>query len=98
MRKKKPALGEKSARADQLGPHKKPAVSGPSIAIESVQSSPSGNSVADAARQRMISEAAYYRAQKRGFGPGRELDDRLAAEVEIAGYFLHQEPAAAELH
>jgi len=46
----------------------------------------------------MISDAAYYRAQRRGFAPGRELDDWVAAEAEITGYFLEQEPAAAELH
>jgi hypothetical protein len=46
----------------------------------------------------MISEAAYYRAQRRGFAPGRELDDWLAAEAEIAGYFLEQQPTASELH
>lgn len=31
-----------------------------------------------------IAEAAYYRAEKRGFEPGHELDDWLAAEMEIA--------------
>jgi hypothetical protein len=31
----------------------------------------------------LIAEAAYYRAEKRGFGPGMELDDWLAAEKEI---------------
>lgn len=34
-------------------------------------------------RRAMVSEAAYYRAQKRGFEPGWELDDWLAAEAEI---------------
>jgi hypothetical protein len=46
----------------------------------------------------MISEAAYYRAQRRGFAPGSELDDWLGAEAEIAGYFLEQQPGASELH
>lgn len=31
----------------------------------------------------MIAEAAYYRAEKRGFAPGLELEDWLAAEMEI---------------
>jgi hypothetical protein len=35
-------------------------------------------------REQMIAEAAYYRAEKRGFAPGRELDDWIAAEAEIA--------------
>jgi hypothetical protein len=33
----------------------------------------------------MVEEAAYFRAQKRGFAPGHELDDWLAAEAEILG-------------
>ncbi|HEY8051341.1 MAG TPA: DUF2934 domain-containing protein [Steroidobacteraceae bacterium] len=31
----------------------------------------------------MIAEAAYYCAEQRGFDPGRELDDWLAAESRI---------------
>ena len=34
-------------------------------------------------RDRMIAVAAYFRAECRGFGPGCELDDWLAAEQEI---------------
>lgn len=32
---------------------------------------------------RLIAEAAYYRAEARGFAPGHELDDWVAAESEI---------------
>ncbi len=32
---------------------------------------------------RMISEAAYYRAERRGFAGGAELEDWFAAEEEI---------------
>lgn len=46
----------------------------------------------------MVAEAAYYRAQRRGFAPGRDLDDWLAAEAEIAQSILEQQPAAADLH
>ncbi|MGZ8228206.1 MAG: DUF2934 domain-containing protein [Burkholderiales bacterium] len=35
-------------------------------------------------RRRQIAEAAYYRAQRRGFAPGQEDDDWLAAEKELA--------------
>jgi len=31
----------------------------------------------------MIAEAAYYKAEKRGFAPGMELQDWLEAEREI---------------
>ena len=33
--------------------------------------------------QQMIAEAAYYRAERRGFQPGFEMEDWLAAEYEI---------------
>ncbi|MFZ5508608.1 MAG: DUF2934 domain-containing protein [Pseudomonadota bacterium] len=36
-------------------------------------------------RLRYIAEAAYYRAEKRGFVPGSELDDWLEAEAEVDG-------------
>ena len=35
--------------------------------------------------RRLISEAAYYRAQERGFEPGHELDDWIQAESEVMG-------------
>ncbi len=31
----------------------------------------------------MTAEAAYYRAMQRGFAPGHELEDWLAAEEEV---------------
>ena len=34
-------------------------------------------------RHRLIAEAAYYRAEKRGFTSGSELQDWLEAEAEI---------------
>jgi len=34
-------------------------------------------------RNRMIAEAAYYRAEKRDFATGFEWEDWLAAEAEI---------------
>jgi hypothetical protein len=37
----------------------------------------------DEDRSRRIREAAYRRAEQRGFAPGGELDDWLAAEREL---------------
>ena len=34
-------------------------------------------------RRTAIAEAAYFRAERRGFAPGHELEDWLAAETEI---------------
>jgi len=35
------------------------------------------------ARHALIAEAAYLRAERRGFVPGHETDDWLAAEAEV---------------
>lgn len=34
-------------------------------------------------RRSMIAQAAYYRAERRGFEPGHEAEDWLAAESEV---------------
>lgn len=34
-------------------------------------------------REAMIRDAAYYHSQRRGFAPGHDLEDWLAAEAEI---------------
>jgi len=40
-----------------------------------------------------IAERAYLRAQQRGFAPGQELDDWLAAEAEIKAGASAPQPA-----
>ena len=35
------------------------------------------------ARRTMIAEGAYLRAERRGFAPGHETEDWLAAEAEV---------------
>jgi hypothetical protein len=35
------------------------------------------------ARRTLIAEAAYLRAERRGFAPGHETEDWLAAEIEV---------------
>lgn len=50
-----------------------------------------------AARQHMIDEAAYYRYVERGYAPGHELDDWLAAEADFErASFRRQAPPQAE--
>jgi DUF2934 family protein len=39
-------------------------------------------------RAALIAEAAYYRAEKRGFAPGHEAADWLAAETEVDALLL----------
>ena len=47
------------------------------------QDRPDGGSMDPAIRHQMIAEAAYLRAEMRGFGDGDPLDDWLAAEREV---------------
>jgi Protein of unknown function (DUF2934) len=34
-------------------------------------------------RERLIAQAAYFRAERRGFAPGGELQDWIEAETEV---------------
>lgn len=48
------------------------------------------NAVSAAERQRMVAEAAYYRATRRGFGPGDPVRDWVEAEAEIDAKLLER--------
>lgn len=39
-------------------------------------------------RAALIAEAAYFRAEKRGFAPGHDTEDWLAAEAEVDARLL----------
>ena len=45
-------------------------------------------------RESMVRVAAFLRAERRGFAPGYEIEDWLAAEAEVAG--LEQAKPAAK--
>ena len=49
--------------------------------------------MSDDERKRRISESAYYKAERRGFGGDRALDDWIEAEREIAAMAEPAEPA-----
>ena len=55
------------------------------VAAPVPEPSPAANSAipSEAELMEMISEAAYYRAEKRGFSPGLEADDWIQAEAEV---------------
>jgi hypothetical protein len=44
--------------------------------------------------RKLISEAAYYRAKRRGFAPGHELEDWVQAEAEVIGRLSSPRTAA----
>ena len=57
----------------------------------------------DSARRAMIAEAAYYRAERRGFAPGLEVEDWLQSENEIDAQYRtvasqQGETRGADLH
>lgn len=59
---------------------------------------PMAPGISPEARQRMIGEAAYYRYVHRGFAPGHDLDDWLAAEADIERANLsRQSPESAAI-
>lgn len=53
--------------------------------VKKVQPPPVAQPVAVAAetRREMIARAAYFRAERRGFAPGSDQEDWLAAEKEV---------------
>lgn len=43
----------------------------------------SGPALSAQERERLVARAAYFRAEKRGFAPGCELQDWIEAEAEV---------------
>ncbi len=70
------AAGDISRRATA----RRPAVKSPGEA-ENIDHG--GASLSADARRQLIAEAAWYRAEARGFAPGGEVGDWLAAEAEV---------------
>ena len=55
----------------------------PSRARKSPSDKPTRVEVTPEARRALIAETAYLRAERRGFAPGQETEDWLAAEAEV---------------
>jgi hypothetical protein len=54
--------------------------------------------IVDGPTEQMIAEAAYFIAERRGFAPGNELNDWLAAELEITSVRLQQRSVQPQWH
>jgi len=52
-------------------------------AQQSTANAPPRARVTPEARRALIAETAYLRAERRGFAPGQETEDWLAAEAEV---------------
>jgi len=55
----------------------------PTVARATLKPKPVRAAINGEDRLRMIAEAAYFRAEQRGFAPGHELADWLAAEIDV---------------
>ena len=66
----------------------------PRKSVSEVQRANSHTELTPEELYRMIATAAYRRAEQRGFEPGHELDDWVAAEAEIKS-LLENRPAAS---
>ena len=78
---------EKSTKTPRRSSRKTDAGEGTSEAARPTRRAASGARAAEAApeveRTVQVAVAAYYRAERRGFAPGRELEDWLTAESEL---------------
>lgn len=61
------------------------AIAPPASLVRGSAVNPDTAQVADEQRRQTIAVVAYYRAERRGFCEGGELDDWLAAEAEVEG-------------
>jgi hypothetical protein len=60
----------KKVAPDKAAPAKRPAKASPPAPVD---------------REAMVRLAAYFLAERRGFAPGYEVEDWLAAEVDVSG-------------
>jgi hypothetical protein len=72
-----------SPRNPEIIPSKKRARSRTTSESTPRSATASSAAVSDEVRRAMISEAAYLRAEQRGFASGYELEDWLLAEREV---------------
>ena len=72
---------EPTQPAERAAPRRRSASSSPQQAAGPGAST--GNTVSEDARRAMIAQAAYLRAEGRGFAPGGEIEDWMAAEAEV---------------
>ncbi|MGP0053929.1 MAG: DUF2934 domain-containing protein [Steroidobacteraceae bacterium] len=62
--------------------------------LESAHSIAAGrNSIDPDVRRRLVAAEAYFRAERRGFAAGHELEDWLAAEAAVDSKFQHMQVA-----
>ena len=91
---RKPARKPRAAAAPKPAA-RKAAATGKAAVRKSVSTQSRGASAAAPAaeREEMVRTAAYFRAERRGFAPGYEWEDWLAAEAEVGALAGSQPPS-----
>lgn len=84
--------GPASGKAPGAGGRRKAA---PGAAANKKKTAPPPAGVTDKERYLLIAEAAYYRAEQRGFAPGHDLQDWLDAETEVERLLAGTRPGPA---
>ncbi len=74
------ASGKPAVKTTAKAPAKKPGATRPAVAKTRARKT---GRVSPVDRQRFVAEAAYFKAERRGFAEGGELDDWIEAEAEI---------------
>jgi hypothetical protein len=82
----RPSRRTASARPAAAAPRKAPAKLAAAKPGARARAGAAGAPTADE-RLRMVEMAAFFRAERRGFEPGHEVEDWIAAEAEIDGLF-----------
>lgn len=74
---------DKTTQRRRAAPLKPDAVSGASNPTVTVTVTGTAVSLSESTRRVMVEQAAYLRAERRGFAPGGEVEDWLLAEAEV---------------
>ncbi|PLY17020.1 MAG: transcriptional regulator [Sedimenticola sp.] len=81
---------KKKVAKKKAAPRKKAVTKAPAARSRTSPASVSPVGVSMEERWRMIATAAYYKAEKRGFAPGNELQDWIDSEAEITALLSKQ--------
>jgi hypothetical protein len=84
---KSPTTAGSAAVAASSAPAPVAATAAKAAPAKTATAAPKGKTLDVSERQRLVAEAAYYRAEKRGFAPGNDLQDWVEAEHEIASKY-----------
>jgi len=81
---RKPARKPRAATAPKPAAKQAAAKGKSTVRMAAAKASPKPAGPSPAEREAMIRTTAYFRAQSRGFAPGYEWEDWLAAEAEVS--------------